>query len=319
MSKDYSADIDLQHRNDPHTKLLLLAGQGVRVLDVGCSRGEMARELKGRGCTVTGVELDPDAARAALKYCERVIVGDLDVVDLGTEISGMEFDVALFGDILEHLKSPQNVLTAVRDSLAPGGFIGVSVPNIAHGSIRLMLLKGDFDYQELGILDDTHLKYYTKKSICTLLENCGYVVENVDWVAAPITERQLRETLDPLGLHNIELIVNSFATPEAVARQYVIKARPASEPDRVALLAREKVKAEREVEQLKGVREELLTSDHYARDLEAQIERKNAYIASLEASLSERDRVIAAKDSTAGDAGGESERRGILKRRGGKG
>ena len=311
MAKDYSASIDLDNENDPHTRLVLMTPEGSRVLDVGCSRGDMAAALKERGCRVTGVEMDPDAAAVAEKVCERVIVGDLDLLELPALLGSEKFDVVLFGDVLEHLKYPQRVLGMARQVLSPEGFIGVSVPNIAHGSIRLMLLKGEFIYEDVGILDDTHLRFYTRKSICDLLEGCGYLVDSVDWIVAPITERQLSETLDPLGMRDLEEVCKSFATPEAVARQYIVKARPASEADRLIRLSEEKVRAEREVEELKSVREELKTSDVYARDLEVQIEKKNAYIAQLEAVLAERDRALADKPSEPlADEGGGRRRRG---------
>jgi 2-polyprenyl-3-methyl-5-hydroxy-6-metoxy-1,4-benzoquinol methylase len=310
MAKDYAASIDLDNENDPHTRLVLMTPEGSRVLDVGCSRGDMAAALKERGCRVTGVEMDPGAASVAEEICERVIVGDLDLLELPALLGTEKFDVVLFGDVLEHLKYPQRVLDMARQVLTDDGFIGVSVPNVAHGSIRLMLLKGEFTYEDVGILDDTHLRFYTRKSICDLLEGSGYLVDSVDWIVAPITERQLRETLDPLGMGDLEEVCKSFATPEAVARQYVIKAVPASEADRLIRLSEEKVRAEREVEELKSCREELKTSDVYARDLEVQIERKNAYIAQLEAALAERDRALAGKESGAPDSPGG----GLLKR-----
>jgi O-antigen biosynthesis protein len=314
MAKDYSASIDLDNENDPHTRLVLMTPEGSRVLDVGCSRGDMAAALKDRGCRVTGVEMDPGAAFVAEEICERVIVGDLDLLELPALLGTEKFDVVLFGDVLEHLKYPQRVLNMARRLLADDGFIGVSVPNVAHGSIRLMLLKGEFTYEDVGILDDTHLRFYTRKSICDLLEGSGFLVDSVDWIVAPITERQLRETLDPLGMGDLEEVYKSFATPEAVARQYVIKAVPASEADRLIRLSEEKTKAEREVEELKSCREELKTSDVYARDLEVQIEKKNGYIAQLEAALAERDRALAGKESEVPESpGGGLLRRGRKK------
>lgn len=328
MAKDYSADIDLADENDPHTKLVLMAGTGRNVLDVGCSYGHVAAALKERGCTVTGIELDAEAASKAQQYCERVIIGDLDTMDLRAELGPEKFDVALFGDVLEHLKNAQRLLSATREALAPGGFIGVSVPNVAHGSIRLKLLMGDFDYENMGILDDTHLKYYTRKSICDLLESCGFMVEVIDWVEKRLTARVIHEVLDPLGLGNLEEVIKSLSTWEAVAYQYVIKAFPASEEAQVKRLSEEKVQAERRLRELEDklagqdkIQDDIKKKDlelekvgEYAKLLEGLINEKDAYIKSLEAALAERDRMLAQKqDAPEGRQGS-----GLLRRSGRK-
>ena len=84
------------------------------------------------------------------------------------------------------------------------------MPNVAHASVRLALLKGQFDYEDTGILDDTHLKYYTRSSIGDLLESCGFMVDVVDWVEQLVSEEELHSTLDPLGLGNLEQVIARF-------------------------------------------------------------------------------------------------------------
>ena len=184
----YFKGIDLEDENDPYTKEIALIGEGKRVVDFGCWTGGVAGVLKERGCTVTGIELDTEAAAEAAKVCDRVIVGDLDTMDLGEALAGEKYDVGLFGDVVEHLKDPRHLLVGMREALAPGGYVVVSVPNVAHASVRLSLLKGQFDYEDTGILDATNLKFYTRESIADLLESCGYLVEVMDWIDMKVDE-----------------------------------------------------------------------------------------------------------------------------------
>lgn len=269
--KNYSAKIGLSNMNNSHSKLVMMCGYDKRVLDIGCSYGHLAMALKERGCTVVGVELDPEAASEASTICERVIVGDLDQLDLQSELRGESFDVALFGDVIEHLKSPQRLLTEIRTLLAPGGFIGVSVPNIAHASIRLMLMRGEFSYSDLGILDDTHLRFFTKKSICDLLTGSGYIVDSVDWTEVEVRERELKESIKP-PLKDLVEVAKSFSGPESIAFQYVIKASPANEPERVMELSRDKMLAERRVAELESAQAVFEDLKKHANGLEAERE-----------------------------------------------
>jgi SAM-dependent methyltransferase len=303
MGKDYEKDIDFRDPNDTHTKMIEMVGFGKRVVDFGCWTGFVARHLKERGCHVTGIEIDPRAAEAAKEVCDRVIVADLDEIDLPSALDGDTYDVGLFGDVLEHLKCPQRVLGQMRGLLAPGGYIVLSVPNITHASVRLMMLQGRFDYEDTGILDDTHLKYYTRKSIGDLLESRGYMVDVMDWTEQRVSESQLRGALDPLGLINLEEVLRSFGTWEAVAYQYVIKAFPASEEEQVRRLSEEKVQAERKAKELESrLRElekalvecrrsqtELEKVREHTRSLEKLLDEKETHMKALEANIAEKE------------------------------
>lgn len=327
----YFKGIDLADDSSTRVKEVKLVGENKRVVDFGCWTGGVAAVLKERGCTVTGIELDHEAAEEARKVCDKVIEADLDAIDLAEALGGEEYDVGLFGDIIEHLKDPRRVLTAMREQLAPGGYIVASVPNVAHASVRLKLLKGQFDYEDTGILDATHLRFYTRESIADLLESCGYLVEVMDWVNMPVTEEQLHEALDPLGLANLEEVVKAFSEWEAVAFQYVVKAVPATEEALVERLSEDKVKAEQqlkvlelEVVELRKMKEnqlqleedissaraevvlateELAKSGEYARGLEQRIAEKDIYIQQLENAVAEsRLRLADCEEKIAGMA-----------------
>ncbi len=150
---------------------------GDRVFEGGVSSGYFAAVLAAAGLRVDGHELDPAAAAEAERVCEHVFVGDLgafDVADLPHD-----YEVLLFGDTLEHLPDPPAVLRRLRTRLAPGGHLVLSIPNVANWAVRLGLLAGHFDYAERGILDRTHLRFYTEATLRLMLADAGFEVERL--------------------------------------------------------------------------------------------------------------------------------------------
>ncbi|MBF2014654.1 MAG: methyltransferase domain-containing protein [Rivularia sp. T60_A2020_040] len=192
--KDYPLLADLSETdlddNSSLKKMLRLIGENKRVIDFGCATGYFARLLTNRGCEVIGVEVNSKAAKIAEQYCKQVIVADLDFVSLNDILSESileeKFDIAVFGDILEHLRNPWKVLEETRNILNPQGYIIASIPNIAHGAIRLALLQGKFEYQPLGILDNTHLRFFTRKTVEQLFEDSGYIIDVIERTKLPI-------------------------------------------------------------------------------------------------------------------------------------
>ena len=156
-----------------------LVPDGARVLEFGCATGYMSEVLRSRkGCTVTGIEISPEAAEIAQEHCDRVIVGDAEELDYDELLGKERFDTILFADVLEHLKQPGDVLERIRPFLSRRGTVIASIPNIAHGSVRLALLAGEFRYRELGLLDSTHLRFFTREGIHDLFEGAGFVITN---------------------------------------------------------------------------------------------------------------------------------------------
>lgn len=173
-------------RTDPYSShsliLSLLPEHGAgRVLDVGAAHGYLAAALEKRGFHVTGIEGDPMLAREAAAHCSEVFEADLD--GPLPELAG-KFDIILYGDVLEHLKNPLGVLRVLNRNLRDGGTVIVSLPNIANVYVRLQLLRGKFDYAERGILDRTHLHFYTRKTFRQFLEEAGLEVTKL--FATPI-------------------------------------------------------------------------------------------------------------------------------------
>jgi 2-polyprenyl-3-methyl-5-hydroxy-6-metoxy-1,4-benzoquinol methylase len=157
--------------------VLARTSPGDWVFEGGVSSGYFARVLVESGRRVDGHELDPAAAEEARSVCDRVHVGDLQTFD--TDLLERTYDLLLFGDTLEHLPDPPAVLRRLRNHLRPGGHLVVSVPNIANWTIRLQLLAGRFRYTERGILDRTHLRFYTVRTLRKMLEEAGYRVTGV--------------------------------------------------------------------------------------------------------------------------------------------
>ena len=177
-----------QLKDDPYSShrvilTLLGEGNGRRLLDVGAADGFLSERLTGRGWVVTALEREPALAEQARRRCHEVIVADLG--EGVPKLSGT-FEAIVCADILEHLSDPLSTLTELRRSLAPQGRIIVSVPNIAHLWVRLSLLLGRFDYAERGILDRTHLRFFTYNTFLTLLAQAGLRVERLQVTPVPL-------------------------------------------------------------------------------------------------------------------------------------
>ena len=164
-----------------HNLVLELVPPKSKVLEFGCATGYMSEVLATRlNCSVVGIEIDPEAAELARTHCDEVIVGDADTLDYEQVLVERRFDAVLFADVLEHLRDPGSVLERISPFLAENGIVVASVPNIAHGSVRLALLSGEFRYRRTGLLDDTHLHFMTRETLQELFEGSGYLV--TDWV-----------------------------------------------------------------------------------------------------------------------------------------
>lgn len=149
-----------------------LVPRGARVLDVGCGTGELTALVRDEcGARVVGVEPDPlRAARArerGIEVHEGVLTPSL-ASALGT------FDVVLYADVLEHLVDPLGELEKAAQFLAPDGVTIISVPNVAHWSVRVNLLRGRFNYAPTGIMDATHLRWFTSRTLLQLLKRAGF-------------------------------------------------------------------------------------------------------------------------------------------------
>lgn len=175
-------------KDDPYSSHSLIlsrlgAGRGRRALDVGAADGFLAAELTARDWKVTALERDPAQAARAAARCEQAITVDLERET--PALAGL-YDAAIYGDVIEHLSDPLQVMRDLNLHLAPGAIIIVSVPNVAHLSVRLSLLFGRFEYGDRGILDRTHLSFFTRRSFLDFLRRAGLAVRELVMTPAPL-------------------------------------------------------------------------------------------------------------------------------------
>lgn len=154
-----------------------------RVLEIGTATGYLTAEMKKLGCQVTGVEQDCEMAEVATEFCEEMLVGDIETIDL-KQIG--QYDAIIFGDVLEHVRNPKAVLKRVGQQLKPNGKILLSLPNVANIWVRLNLLFGRFNYGRVGILDESHLQFFTLHSSKKLAADSGFDVIRVNATPIPL-------------------------------------------------------------------------------------------------------------------------------------
>lgn len=174
-------------RHSSHSQIVKQCGEGrgLRLLDVGCARGHLSEVLASQGWRVTGIEYDAADAAVARDKGIDVMVGTAEDA-MGT--MNEKFDVIVFADVLEHFVHPDDVLSQARALLVPGGRIVISIPNVAHFSVRLQLLLGSFTYTDRGILDRTHLHFYTKKTLKKMIVGAGLDTLYIGATPAPVEE-----------------------------------------------------------------------------------------------------------------------------------
>jgi 2-polyprenyl-3-methyl-5-hydroxy-6-metoxy-1,4-benzoquinol methylase len=149
-----------------------------RLLDIGCSNGYFGESVKSLipDCETWGVEANPNAASEAATRNDRVYTGYIDTIDL----PAVYFDVVTMNDVLEHIPESEPVLAKIRRLLKPSGKLVISVPNVRYYlNVRDLLIKGEWQYQDFGILDRTHMRFFTFKSIRRLLVENGFTVDYV--------------------------------------------------------------------------------------------------------------------------------------------
>jgi 2-polyprenyl-3-methyl-5-hydroxy-6-metoxy-1,4-benzoquinol methylase len=231
----YSADIDLNNLNTSHALAILGIEPGSVVLDIGAADGSVARQLVERGCRVVGIELDRAAARAAERTCERVIVGDVEALDLARELDGATFDVVLLLDVLEHLREPIATLKGAAARLKPAGRMIVSVPNVTHAAVRLQLLSGRFEYTDTGLLDRTHLHFFDRPGLERVLAQAGLNVLDRMRTVAGLTETEI--PIDP-DAFQAETVALAMSGEDAETYQFVYVVAPGpltSKPEATSL------------------------------------------------------------------------------------
>ncbi len=219
LSEEYTLK---ESEDSSHGRILALLGSRPpgKILDLGCSSGALAERLQQAGHHVTGVDM------YELKGVhERVgvfIQADLDQ-GVPSEV-GTGFDMVLAADVLEHVRQPQDLLREMKSLLRADGTAVVCVPNVAHWYPRLRSMLGRFDYDQRGILDRTHLRFFTRRSIRRLVEREGFTVRRIEPVGLPLDALSLQG----LGAKWLRALDHLFLTiwPTMFSYQFILELSP---------------------------------------------------------------------------------------------
>ncbi len=159
---------------------------GSRVLEFGPALGYMTKFLKEeRNCKVTCIELNPKMAETAAQYAEKMIVADIDLDTWENKLEEL-YDYAIFADVLEHLRYPEHTIQKTLHYLKPDGYVLTSIPNISHNAVILGLQRGNFTYTQYGLLDNTHIHFFTRTSMYKLFaDHQMHCVEEKDIIKRP--------------------------------------------------------------------------------------------------------------------------------------
>lgn len=296
----YWADVDPDAPNNAHAFSLELVGRNKRVLELGPAAGAFTRALVAQGCQVVAIEVDPAAARMVEPVAERVIVGSVaDPAVLASAIDDERFDVVVAGDVLEHLADPLSALKAARGALRPGGYVVLSLPNVAHADVKLQLLAGRFAYQDTGLLDRTHLHFFTLESVEEMVRDAGLLMIDLRRVVVPVFRTE--QAIDPASV-DPAVLANATADPESETYQFVVRALihdGAAETERLAARVVE-LETGRDRERLlrsRAQEERAETAEEAAR-LRSLLEEAQTHARGFEELSSAHERHIAALTST---------------------
>ena len=194
------------------------------VLDLGCGSGALGQHLsETRGCTLDGVTLSEAEATHARPHYRRVVVDNLESCDLVATFAGSHYDFIVCADVLEHLSRPEQVLAACRQLLQPEGRLLISVPNAGYTGLIAELLEGEFLYREEGLLDRTHLRFFTRRSLARFLGEQRWAIDSVDTIARELPESEFDAAFDrlppPVARHLL-------GAPDALSYQFICMAHP---------------------------------------------------------------------------------------------
>ncbi len=161
-----------------HEIASLVPACAARILDVGCAEGVLGHSLLQRGAReVVGIELNKEAAARARTRLTRVVEADAESAELPLSLG--QFDCIIFADVLEHMRDPHAALARYRACLRPGAVVVASIPNVRHCSILHMLAEGRWEYQPQGIMDRTHLRFFTLAEIRKMFNDVGFRIISV--------------------------------------------------------------------------------------------------------------------------------------------
>jgi SAM-dependent methyltransferase len=216
---NYNADI-----------LALLPRDARRIVEVGCSSGSLARAYKKLNpqCEYIGIEIEPEYAEVARSRCDQVIVGNIENLKEEVFASLFPSDCWIFADVLEHLYDPWFVLRRIRDSLLSDASVLACVPNAQNWTVQVRLNGGEFRYEDHGLFDRTHIRWFTKATLIDLFHTTGFTI--VEGGARIIASDEPKREAALVGIRALAEAVGGdgdSAVENAIAFQWIVRAVPA--------------------------------------------------------------------------------------------
>lgn len=215
------------HDNHNPDLLRLIPSTSRKIIEVGCSSGALAKAFKLNNSNTdwVGVEIDHSYGELAGRYCDRVIVSDIDLWDRTNFEQLSDRDCWIFGDVLEHLKDPWKVVSNIRSVIPANGTIVACIPNASHWSLLVKFATGNIRYEDQGLLDKTHLRWFSRITIFELFESNGFKV--VDGLCRIFDEPDREKFLPLIGqIAELNGSDKEAAINDSIPLQYVIRAVP---------------------------------------------------------------------------------------------
>lgn len=163
--------------------LSMLPKEAQTVVEIGCAAGLFAAAYRNINPSVRylGVEIFEEVAQKAATHLDAIVIGNIENAkvfsELEEKLAGSKIDALIFGDVLEHLLNPWEIIAKFKPMMSPNGYCVTCIPNISHWTILAGLLHGEWNYADSGLLDRTHLRFFTKKTMIELFQNTGWQVE----------------------------------------------------------------------------------------------------------------------------------------------
>jgi SAM-dependent methyltransferase len=208
--------------------LLALIPAGINSLvEIGCSSGALAREYKKNNgnSRYIGVDIVPEYVDMARRYCDKVMALDIETADIDFLKNELSADCWIFGDSLEHLRDPWSLLSKIRQIIPQSGCVVACIPNAQHWSVQARLCMGAFRYEDVGLLDRTHLRWFTRVTIMEMFEQAGFKV--IDILSRVFNEPDSEKILPSIRAMALGAGVDpELAAADALPFQFVVRAIP---------------------------------------------------------------------------------------------
>ena len=218
--------------HDSLSVIAALIAPGQTLLDLGMGTGGLGRFLSERQPVVAdGVSLNPAEAELARQWYRKALVADLDQVDLAALFGDQRYDCIVCADVLEHLKEPQRILAQARSLLAPGGRLITSIPNAGYCGLVAELMQGEFRYRPEGLLDATHLRFFTRSSLLRFFNENEWEVRSVAEVTRSLLQSEFKVAFDSLPPAVARYLL---AAPDALTYQFISILQPQAWAPRAA-------------------------------------------------------------------------------------